>query len=129
MQVRVCAPCCAPRAWFAKNSGPDQNGAGCNWKRGRCMNSDFQEALWPASQIGEALLALAPGPKPPKLWTAQWTPDWIEAAARSLGIEAQPAETSYSEFESLLPKMAPAILHIPGYDSFLVLVSGLAALA
>lgn len=92
-------------------------------------NPPLAPLLWPASRLGDALLALAPSQQVQKLWTEQWTPDWIENAARSIGLEAQPVETFYAEFENLLPKMGPAIIHVPAHDSFLVLLSGLTALA
>lgn len=92
------------------------------------MNPAFDQLLWPASRLGEALVALAPHGHSQKLPVQPWSPDWLEAAARAVGLEAQPAETSYADFEHLLPKMAPAVLHMPAHDSFLVLVSGLTAL-
>ena len=48
----------------------------------------------------------APNPQSP-------TPDsWIESAAQTLGFEAQPAETSYAEFERQLSRMGPALIAV-----------------
>jgi len=68
--------------------------------------------LWPPSRLGEALSLLTnvpgcPNPQPP-------IPDWwIESAAQTLGFEAQPAETPYSDFERHLSAMGPALLQVP----------------
>ncbi|MGD0136367.1 MAG: ABC transporter ATP-binding protein, partial [Bryobacteraceae bacterium] len=75
--------------------------------------------LWPSSRLGEALSLLtnvpgAPNPRFP-------IPDsWIESAAQTLGIEAQPAETSYAEFERELSRMGPALIAVgPAYLALL----------
>jgi len=75
--------------------------------------------LWPSSRLGEALSLLtnvpgAPNPQFP-------IPDsWIESAAQTLGIEAQPAETSYAEFERQLNRMGPALIAVgPAYLALL----------
>ena len=93
------------------------------------MNSELTPFLWPASRLGEALLTLAQV-KDKKLHTPQWDPDWLEAAARSLGLEAQPVEIPYADFERHLPKIGPAILHVPtnADDAFLVILPGLIVL-
>ena len=74
------------------------------------MNVDLKPLLWPASRLGEALASLAREsglevsmPAGQNLETLQWTADWMEAAAASLGLEAQPAETAYSDFDARLP--------------------------
>jgi ATP-binding cassette subfamily B protein len=41
---------------------------------------------------------------------------WIESAALSMGFEAQPAETPYSDFERQLPRMGPAMIHVAAPD-------------
>jgi ATP-binding cassette subfamily B protein len=68
--------------------------------------------LWPPSRLGEALSLLTnvPGSANPQLPIPDW---WIESAAQTLGFEAQPAETPYSDFESHLSVMGPALLHVP----------------
>ncbi len=75
----------------------------------------MNEYLWPPSRLDEALQLLAtetgllcatPHPPPPTT-----SPD-VEALARRLGLEAQPVETPYPDFETQLPKMAPAIIRI-----------------
>jgi hypothetical protein len=38
--------------------------------------------------------------------------DWLESAALRLGIEAQPAESSYPEFEKQLCHIGPALLYV-----------------
>jgi len=93
------------------------------------MKPDLTAALWPASQLGEALLALA-GVENKKLRAPEWNPDWLESAARSLNLEAQPVEIPYPDFERHLAKLAPAIFCIPCHegDRFLILVRGLFAI-
>jgi ATP-binding cassette subfamily B protein len=77
---------------------------------------------WPASRVGEALETLAQRsglrprsielPVPP----ANIADDahrlglWIESAANSLGVEAEPAEIRYTDIERKLASAAPAIL-------------------
>lgn len=79
--------------------------------------------LWPQSRLGEALEALtgkhvaSPGPREPL--QGDTLAEWIEAAARSVGFEAQPVETTYSDFNSQLQQIGPALLLIN--ESFLVL--------
>jgi ATP-binding cassette subfamily B protein len=38
---------------------------------------------------------------------------WLESAALTLGYEAQPSETPYSDFDRQLPHMGPALIHVP----------------
>jgi ATP-binding cassette subfamily B protein len=68
--------------------------------------------LWPPSRLGEALSLLTnvPGCANPQSSIPDW---WIESAAQTLGFEAQPAETPYSDFERHLSVMGPALLHVP----------------
>jgi ATP-binding cassette subfamily B protein len=93
------------------------------------MNSELTPLLWPASRLGDALLSITQTTTK-KLPTPQWDPDWLEAAARSLGLEAQPVEIPYADFERHLPKIGPAILHVPAKagDAFLVILPGLIVL-
>jgi ATP-binding cassette subfamily B protein len=38
---------------------------------------------------------------------------WLESATLTMGFEAQPAETTYADFEQHLSSMGPALLHVP----------------
>ncbi len=95
----------------AKNSGTDRSGVTCVSKMANSLPDSW---LWPPSRLGEALTrfdanvhGLPPIPQPP-------IPDWwIESAAQTLGFEAQPAETPYSDFERHLSVMGPALLQVP----------------
>jgi ATP-binding cassette subfamily B protein len=51
---------------------------------------------------------------------------WIEAAARWLGLEAEPVETPYAEAEQLISRAGPALLRLPGGPEprFLVILHG-----
>ncbi len=73
--------------------------------------------LWPGSRLGEALCLLTtapiPNPQPPIPSSINSLGRWIESAALTLGFEAQPSETPYSDFERQLPHMGPALIHIP----------------
>jgi len=74
--------------------------------------------LWPASRLGEALCALTLGPsvanpQSPIPQGVDSLARWLESAALSIGFEAQPAETPYSDFERQLPHMGPALIHVP----------------
>jgi ATP-binding cassette, subfamily B, bacterial len=86
--------------------------------------------LWPASRLGEALCLLTtgpiPNPRPPISSSIDSLARWIESAALTLGFEAQPAETPYSDFERQLPHMGPALIHIPTSKgpAFLALLPG-----
>src|SRR5581483_8142376 len=115
--------CWKPNEPCGKNSGRAANGAGCDWKMAEPL---IESWLWPLSRLGDALslLTSVPGcPKPPSPM-----PDWwIESAAQVLGVEAQPAETPYADFERQLHQMGPALIAIgPG---FLALLPGSRLLA
>lgn len=87
------------------------------------------DATWPVSRLGEAIEAAArasglpvrsaPLPTPP--------PDlvrpgdallsrWIEGAASTLGLEAEPVVTSYTALEPLVRGAGPAILRVLGEE-------------
>jgi ATP-binding cassette subfamily B protein len=52
--------------------------------------------------------------------------EWLERAAQSQGIEAQPVETPYADFSRSLHSIGPALLRIPSQDgpSFLAILPG-----
>src|SRR5215831_2899237 len=86
------------------------------------MNKDFPALTWPASRLGELLKALARTTglrltgvdvsEPPRnFWLDAGILDqWIESAAGTLGLEAEPVETSYAELDNFLRRAGPAIL-------------------
>ncbi len=78
-------------------------------------NSLPESCLWPASRLGDALGLLTSGPalSNPQAPTPNDVFRWLETAALTAGLEAQPAETPYSDFERQLPHMGPALIHIP----------------
>lgn len=94
-------------------------------------NSLLKSCLWPAARLGEALLALAPAgytidlPHPPDT-NSDALFRWMEAAALTLGFEAQPAETTYSEFDHQLRTLGPAIIYVPAEfgPAFLAVLRG-----
>jgi ATP-binding cassette, subfamily B, bacterial len=61
-------------------------------------------------------LTSAPGPASPRSPIPQDVnvlAAWIESAALATGYEAQPAESTYATFIGDLPRMGPALLHVP----------------
>jgi ATP-binding cassette subfamily B protein len=97
----------------------------------------MNDLLWPASRVGEALHALvahalmrsAPALVPsPGEATAnpEALSEWIETAARTLGVEVQAAETLYADVDRHLPKVGPALVEIPFLDGprFLAILAG-----
>ena len=52
--------------------------------------------------------------------------NWLESAALALGFEAQPAETTYADFEQHLRQMGPALIHVPtdAGPAFLAILPG-----
>jgi hypothetical protein len=94
---------------------------------------------WPATRLGEAIEALGrhyglppPGVQlepPPTLLreaTSRELGAWIEAAARTLALEAEPVEVPFPEVEHLLCCAGPALFHLPdeGEASFLMILAG-----
>jgi ATP-binding cassette subfamily B protein len=77
--------------------------------------------LWPPSRLGEALQALAGTTHIELPAPVEAQPDWLEAAARALNLEAQPVETPYSDFDRQIAKMGPAILQFP--DGYLLITA------
>ena len=89
------------------------------------MTADFAALLWPSARIADALAALA---RESGFTTGNQKLEAgnvdLEFAARSLDLEARPIETSYADFERLLPKLAPVLLRAPGIEgeSFLAIL-------
>ncbi|HYL37364.1 MAG TPA: ABC transporter ATP-binding protein [Bryobacteraceae bacterium] len=52
--------------------------------------------------------------------------EWLATAARTLGVEAQPAETPYADFDGHIRKLGPALLEVPFPDGprFLAILPG-----
>jgi ATP-binding cassette, subfamily B, bacterial len=77
-------------------------------------NSLPESCLWPPSRLGEALGVLTgrPTPADPQSPTPNDVFHWLETAALTIGLEAQPAETPYSDFERQLPHVGPALIHL-----------------
>ena len=99
------------------------------------MKATVANCLWPQSRLGEAMELLArDGALSPRAVDLAPTPSadsdsiswerWIESAAGSLGIVAEPRDTSYRNVESLLGDISPALVHISndGDPGFLALV-------
>src|SRR5437868_2533065 len=102
------------------------------------MKSDAAHMLaWPASRLGEALEAIArksglsphqvDTPNPPgSIFTGedQALGQWVETAAASFGLEAEPVETLYAEAERFVRDAGPALIRLPGAGepSFLALL-------
>ena len=103
----------------------------------------MNDLLWPASRINEALHALvthAPvahalmRAAPPLMAAPSAAvvkdPDsmaaWLGAAAHSLGVETQSAETTYTDLDRHLPAMGPALIRVstPQAPAFLALLPG-----
>src|SRR5438876_715381 len=83
------------------------------------MNPDLARLVWPPSQLGDALQALAQKTDA-RLQTSSAIADdpvalgeWLEGAAAWLGAEAQAVETSYSDFEGQVSAMGPALIRLP----------------
>jgi len=95
------------------------------------MSIDLASLLWPASRLGEAvqhLTGVASLVNPPASIQddSDALADWLETAALSIGLEAQPLEISYADFERLLRGLGPAVLRVPGTDApkYLAIVKG-----
>jgi ATP-binding cassette subfamily B protein len=93
-------------------------------------NSLPESWLWPASRLGEALNAIVAHALLRAASTIVSTPpdlnsvdQWLESAALTLGLEAQPTETTYADFERHLHQMGPALIQIG--PNFLAILPGL----
>ena len=93
------------------------------------MNSEA--LLWPPSRTSDALAALASeaGLETRTLKHETLVSD-VEFAARLLNLEAQTVEISYSNFERLLPALAPALFRVTrqGGEGFLAILPNSIAL-
>ena len=95
------------------------------------MSIDLASLLWPASRLGEAvqhLTGVASLVNPPASIQddSEALADWLETAALTIGLEAQPLESSFADFERLLRSLGPALLRVPGTDGpkYLAIVKG-----
>jgi len=70
------------------------------------MNPDLKTLLWPASRFRDAVIALSRASR-----------------VGNIVLEALATEISYADFERRLPSLAPALLHFPDEDSFLVILA------
>ncbi len=96
----------------------------------------MNDLFWPASRLGEALAAFAAesglgkterNVKP----TSSFSPEWLDIAAQSLGLEAQAVEIPYADLDRDLAALGPALLRVPSGDgaNFLALLPGQRVLA
>jgi ATP-binding cassette subfamily B protein len=86
------------------------------------MNSELENLLWPISQLGEAMRAVArrcnlsvndrevSGPPAAIQLNQPAMNEWVETAADFLGFEAEAVEATYAEVEKLLRGAGPALL-------------------
>ncbi|MHC4461860.1 MAG: ATP-binding cassette domain-containing protein [Planctomycetota bacterium] len=101
------------------------------------MTKTIEQISWPVSHVGEALGGLCrqsgllrAGSKPNLLGIEsgpaadQNLDGWLEQAAGTLGVEAEPVEASYGQLETLVSGASPALLRLQGdgQDRFLVLL-------
>src|SRR5512145_2750472 len=95
--------------------------------------TNLNDLFWPASQLGEAISALAlrsgliaSGAELPNPSNAagRQLGDWIEAAAKKIGLEAEEVGALYGEVEKMILTAGPALLRAPGEQGFLVTLSG-----
>ena len=88
------------------------------------MSRDLTAAFWPPERLGEALHALATESgligKSPHLPDPRGNLDsdslgpWIESAAGWLGLEAEPAATTYPQLSRHLAVAGPAVIRMSG---------------
>lgn len=92
--------------------------------------TNLNNSVWPGSQLGEAVGALAlksrliagaaelPNPSNSRQRPGQW----IEAAAERLGLEAEEVGALYGEVEQMISRAGPALLCVPSDQSFLAVL-------
>src|SRR5438552_5204139 len=90
---------------------------------GRDADRIMNALLWPASRAADALATLS-GQAPPTPPAGELTGEWIEATSKRLGMEAQPLEVPYADFERRLIGLGPALIHLPGKNAVLAIVKG-----
>src|SRR5215470_1725300 len=84
---------------------------------------------WPVGRLGEAIVGLAQlqgwrlrSTETPVCPTglahdsAEALHEWLEAAAAWLGVEAEPIEVPYTEVETLVYGVGPALLRLQGLE-------------
>ncbi|MCI0392671.1 MAG: ATP-binding cassette domain-containing protein [Acidobacteria bacterium] len=95
--------------------------------------TNLSDLFWPASQLGEAINALAlrnglinSGAELPNPSNAarRQLGDWIETAVKKLGLEAEEVGALYGEVEQMILNAGPALLRAPGEQNFLALLGG-----
>ncbi len=96
------------------------------------VTTNVSDLAWPASQLGEAITALArksglsshevelPNPSSSKPRPGPW----IEAAAERLGLEAEEVGALYGEVGRMITSAGPALLRLPGARGFLAVLGG-----
>ncbi len=94
--------------------------------------TNLNNLAWPASQLGEAINALARKsglatdaaelPNPSN--RSQQFGQWIEAAAEKLGLEAEEVGALYGEVERMILTAGPALLRLPDESKFLAVLGG-----
>ena len=93
----------------------------------------MNELLWPAPRLHEALHALVAhalvratspllGTPEEATHDAEALNTWLSAAAQTLGVESEPIETTYSDFERDVSRLGPALIRIG--TGFLALLPG-----
>src|SRR5262245_10187051 len=102
------------------------------------MTTAWAEVAWPASRLGDALVALRRHcgldgqathvEAPPADMIAAGHDRlgrWIDSAAAWLGMEAEAVEESYGQISQCIRKAPPALLQLPGAGEprFLALLS------
>ncbi|MCG8403724.1 MAG: ABC transporter ATP-binding protein/permease [Phycisphaerales bacterium] len=102
-----------------------QRSIGGGFGDGELTKQNLSKYTWPASRLGEAMEAVArrgalttvttEAPAPPD-WLAFDDADalerWMDAAARSLGIEAEPVESDYADLDHMIRSTGFALLRI-----------------
>ncbi len=101
--------------------------------------NNLYDLAWPVSRLGEAIELLGRKvnflpkavavPIPPDNLTPELMGQWIEAATRQIGLEAEAVETNYGEIDQLIQQSAPALLCLPPQNEtepprFLVILKG-----
>jgi ATP-binding cassette, subfamily B, bacterial len=97
----------------------------------------MKDLLWPPQRVGEALHALVAhallraasplmGTPGEAVDNPELLAEWLERAAQSQGIEAQPAETPYADFARSFQSLGPALLRVPSPEgpNFLAILPG-----